>query len=149
MNASAQRRLDIVAAIGLALGAVFGLAGTIVAQPQLQATLWAIDSVGLVTVSALLAVKFLRKGCDFVAAGFLVFALGESVMLSGTAAGLVGSMPSFAAGTALWAAALLLISIPREFAAVQYCVIAREERYLERKFGAEYLGYKARVRRWL
>jgi hypothetical protein len=51
-----------------------------------------------------------------VAAGFLVFAIGESVMLSGTAAGLVGSVPAFAAGTALWAAALLLISIPKEFA---------------------------------
>ena len=38
-------------------------------------------------------------------------------MLSGTAAGLAGSVPSFAAGTALWAAALLLISIPKEFAA--------------------------------
>lgn len=28
-------------------------------------------------------------------------------------------------------------------------VIAREERYLERKFGAQYLDYKQRVRRWL
>jgi protein-S-isoprenylcysteine O-methyltransferase Ste14 len=28
-------------------------------------------------------------------------------------------------------------------------VIKREERYLERRFGAEYLSYKSEVRRWL
>lgn len=34
-------------------------------------------------------------------------------------------------------------------AIVEYRVIPREERYLERKFGNEYLRYKARTRRWI
>ena len=34
--------------------------------------------------------------------------------------------------------------------ALMHCVvIPREERYLERKFGAQYMDYKASVRRWL
>jgi len=41
---------------------------------------------------------------------------GESLLLSGRAAGLAGSVPSFGGGVALWAAGLLLTSIPREFA---------------------------------
>jgi protein-S-isoprenylcysteine O-methyltransferase Ste14 len=32
---------------------------------------------------------------------------------------------------------------------IRYGVIAREEAYLERKFGGVYLGYKSSVRRWL
>jgi hypothetical protein len=116
MLSASHGRLNILVVIGLALGAVFGMAGTIVTQPNLQNTLWAIDSVGLITATALMTLKFFRKGNDLVGAGFLLFAIGESVILSGTAAGLVGSVPSFAAGTALWAAALLLISVPQEFA---------------------------------
>ena len=38
------------------------------------------------------------------------------MLLSGTAATLAESVPSFAAGTALWSAALLLTSVPKEFA---------------------------------
>jgi protein-S-isoprenylcysteine O-methyltransferase Ste14 len=34
-------------------------------------------------------------------------------------------------------------------AVIRYGVIAREESYLERKFGNQYLDYKAKVRRWL
>ena len=32
---------------------------------------------------------------------------------------------------------------------IRFGVVAREKAYLERKFGAVYLGYKSRVRRWL
>ena len=116
-NPTATKKLNFVAAGGLAVGSVFGMAGTLVTDRYLQAILWSIDSVGLVMATALLTVKFLRKGCDVIAAGFLVFAIAEGVMLSGTAAGLTGSVPSFAAGTALWATALVLVSIPNEFTA--------------------------------
>ena len=45
----------------------------------------------------------------------------------------------------LW---LLLMLVP--FALViRYGVVAREEAYLERKFGDAYRGYRKRVRRWL
>jgi hypothetical protein len=109
-------KLNLLPVIGLALGAIFGLAGTLVEQPHLQQIFWAIDSAGLVMATSLLSLKFFRKGNDIVAAGFLVFAIGEGVLLSGTAAGEAGSVPAFAAGTALWATALLLVSIPKEFA---------------------------------
>jgi hypothetical protein len=41
MNSNTHRKLNIVAAIGLALGAVFGLAGTLMKQVNLQSFLWA------------------------------------------------------------------------------------------------------------
>jgi len=109
--------VNIVASIGLALGGVFGLLGTVITERNLQAASWAIDGTGLVMATALLTLKFFRQGSDVVAGGFLVFAIGEGVMLAGTAQPLAGSVPSFGAGTALWSCALLLTSAPREFAA--------------------------------
>jgi hypothetical protein len=116
MISAEHKKTNIVAMVGLALGAVFGMVGTMVTQSNLRNLSWGLDSAGLVMATSLLALKFFRQGNDLVAAGFLVFAIGEGVMLSGTAAGLNGSVPAFAAGTALWATGLLLIHISREFA---------------------------------
>jgi len=43
----------------------------------------------------------------------------------------------------------LLIALVPFFLVIRYGVVAREEAYLERKFGEQYLAYKTRVRRWL
>lgn len=53
-------------------------------------------------------------------------------------------------GIGLWvdALAVLLLTVPA-VAATNSWVIAREESYLERKFGAHYTEYLSRVRRWL
>ncbi|MGH6932135.1 MAG: methyltransferase family protein [Dongiaceae bacterium] len=43
---------------------------------------------------------------------------------------------------------MLALALPL-FVVMNIGVIAREERYLERKFGSAYLAYKSRARRWL
>lgn len=43
----------------------------------------------------------------------------------------------------------VLVPLPLVLVAIHNGVILREERYLERKFGSEYLDYKQRVRRWV
>jgi protein-S-isoprenylcysteine O-methyltransferase Ste14 len=56
--------------------------------------------------------------------------------------GLIGLVIAF---DTLW---LLVMLVP--FALViRYGVVAREEAYLERKFGDVYRGYRSRVRRWV
>ena len=45
----------------------------------------------------------------------------------------------------MWA----LLFLPFVLVAVDRLIIAREEPYLERKFGQDYVEYKKRVRRWI
>jgi protein-S-isoprenylcysteine O-methyltransferase Ste14 len=49
----------------------------------------------------------------------------------------------------LFNSAWALLLLPIVLVVIHLGVIVREERYLERKFGQAYLGYKASVRRWL
>jgi hypothetical protein len=64
---------------------------------------------------ALLTIVFYRIGQDLAAAGFLVLAIGEGIILSSAAMDLEASVPSFGAGSGLWAMALALISLPPVF----------------------------------
>jgi protein-S-isoprenylcysteine O-methyltransferase Ste14 len=60
------------------------------------------------------------------------------------------SLTLFYAGIAMAAGSVwALVGLVPLLAIMRWGVIAREEAYLERKFGAAYRAYKARVRRWL
>ena len=109
-----SRSLRILAAICLAIGGIFGTVGAMVGLQSLRSAAWGLDGTAVVVATALLALHFFRKNRDAVAAGFLVYAIGEAVMLGGTAGTLEASVPAFAAGIALWSAGLFLISVPRE-----------------------------------
>ena len=53
-------------------------------------------------------------------------------------------------GISIWINSVwLLATLAGAVALIHYVVIRREEQYLERRFGAQYLEYKASVRRWL
>src|SRR5262249_48840277 len=56
--------------------------------------------------------------------------------------GLIGLAIAF---DSLWILATLVLF----YLVIRYGVVAREEAYLERKFGGVYLGYKSPARRWL
>jgi protein-S-isoprenylcysteine O-methyltransferase Ste14 len=61
----------------------------------------------------------------------------------------VGMALTYAGIAVLSSALWVLVPLPFVLAVIDRGVIAREERYLERKFGEEYLAYKRTARRWI
>jgi hypothetical protein len=110
-----QRNLILIACLGLATGAIFGMAGSLISSPISQIVLYEISSVGLTAGSVLLTIQFIRDKEDLVAAGFLLLAIAEAVMSGGNAAGQIEGQAAFGAGLALYLPALWLISGGRNF----------------------------------
>lgn len=98
---------------GLVVGAALGLAGTFAPSVPVRGLLWGLDGTVLVVATALLTIHYFRKGNEVIAAGFLVYVAGQTLVLSTAAMDLGASAPVFGAGAGLWAASLFLLSAPR------------------------------------
>jgi protein-S-isoprenylcysteine O-methyltransferase Ste14 len=61
----------------------------------------------------------------------------------------LGGMIAFLGGALVSGSIWLLVAMVPLALVVQRVIIPREEQYLERRFGAEYRAYAARVRRWI
>lgn len=107
-----DRPSRLIAPSGLVIGAVLGMAGTFVPSASLRGLLWGLDGIALIIATALLTIHHFHQGRDVVAAGFLVFVVGETLILTGAAMDPVASSPIFGAGVGLWAASLTLVSAP-------------------------------------
>ncbi|HEY8656771.1 MAG TPA: hypothetical protein VIN34_08555 [Candidatus Limnocylindria bacterium] len=100
-----------LAAGGLVVWIVLGLAGTLAGPGTTQQVTFAISALGLVTGGALLSVRQFRAGAATVATGFALLVLAESHAL-GLAAGGVAATASVGMSAALYVPGLLLVSIP-------------------------------------
>jgi hypothetical protein len=108
-----EQALRFVSSGGLVIGSALGMAGTFVPSASVRGLLWGLDGVALIVATAILTIHYLRKGSDVVAAGFLVFVVGQALILSSAAMELAASGPAFGAGASLWAASLFILSVPR------------------------------------
>jgi hypothetical protein len=123
-----------IASLGLFIGGIFGVAGSLVSAASFRGLAWGLDGVSLILASALLTIYYFRKGRDIIAAGFLLFIVGEALVMSCNATDLNENVSTFGAGTSLWAASLVTISFQNLFpifirltgfiAAVFFCIVS-------------------------
>ena len=125
---------QIAAPCALVIGAAFGIAGTFASSVSVRGLLWGVDGVALVVAGALLTIYHVSRGNNLIAAGFLVFVVGQTLVLATAAVPLDTSGPVFGSGAALWAASLVLVSVPSVMplwvravgiaAAALFCIVA-------------------------
>lgn len=143
-------RPPLVYLISIVLGALIQLAAPL---PFLARTLSLPLGASLVVLAIGL---FAYSAAKFRAAGTPVPARKPTTVIVRTGPYRFSRNPIYLAfsllqlGIAAWANSLwLLATLVCAVALVHFVVIPREEQYLERRFGAQYLDYKASVRRWL
>lgn len=132
--------------IGLLLSFVFPI-GFLPQSPALVVGALAIICAGLIVISAFRAMKRAHTAINpsqptTAIVSDEVFSLSRNPIYLSLTLLYIGITLLF---NALWALLLLLPLL----VIMQIGVVEREEIYLERKFGDEYLRYKARVRRWV
>jgi len=92
------------------IGAILGVVGTFAPSAALRGLAWGLDGSALIVAASLLTIHHSRRGNELAAAGFLIFVVGEGLIVSGAAMDVAASAPSFAAGVSLWAASLAVVS---------------------------------------
>ena len=110
-----EKQTKTIASVGLFIGGLFGMLGCFAPSQSIRGLAWGLDGVSLIVATTLLTVYYFRKGYDTLAAGFLIFAVGEGLILSSNGADLNENLSSFCAGTSLWAASLVLIGFQNIF----------------------------------
>lgn len=110
-----ERKIKVLASIGLFIGGIFGLAGSFAPTDSLRCIAWNIDGVALTIASVLLTMYYYRKGLNLTATGFQLFAIGECAILSSNSKQLDEYVFSFAVGTGLWALSLVMISFQKTY----------------------------------
>lgn len=108
---SSQSRL--ISSGGLLVGSALGMAGTFAPSASVRGLLWGLDGITLVAATALLTIHHFCKGNDVVAAGFLAYVAGQTLVLSTAAMDPAAGAPVFGAGAGLWAASPYMLSAPR------------------------------------
>ena len=101
--------LSLLASASLVVEGVLGMVGSF-SPTAVRGIAWGLDGTALVLGAALLPVHHIRFGNEQLAAGFLVFMAGQTLVVSGSAMEFSASSATFGAGVGLWAVALALVS---------------------------------------